>query len=265
MCRYRTYCSYSSGVNSDHARVSVIIVYGIKVIPVALLLFSRGWLNEAPQTRASKTFWAQNTDETVTRLYLGGRPNGALLEKTERKLKSPLRAPRITDQPRSHGSSARYIRDPMTHGYRPGGAYRPFGTIPRKSSRSPRPFLVVSHHTIWTHGHNPSNTSFDPWSPGQLGAGRLHYRLVCIYVVHGKQSRSSSTTNWHLSCGNVFSLVLWRPKPGLRFLYSYSSRNSSRCFPLLSLTSPPRPRFCAEDLPKSCWSILRRGQPSTCY
>ena len=54
------------------------------------------------------------------------------------------------EQPRSHGSSARYIRDPMTQGYRPGGACRSCGTIPRKSSRSPGPFLVVSHYTIWT-------------------------------------------------------------------------------------------------------------------
>ena len=35
--------------------------------------------------------------------------------------------------------------------------------------------------------------------------------------------------------------------------------------PLLSLTSPPRPRFCAEDLLKPCWSTLRRRQPSTCH
>ena len=76
--------------------------------------------------------------------------NGALLKKTERKLKSPLGAHRITEQPRRHGSSARYIRDPMTQGYRPGGACRSCGTIPRKSSRSPGPFLVVSHYTIWT-------------------------------------------------------------------------------------------------------------------
>ena len=74
----------------------------------------------------------------------------SLLKKTERKLKSPLGAHRITEQPRRHGSSARYIRDPMTQGYRPGGACRSCGTIPRKSSRSPGPFLVVSHYTIWT-------------------------------------------------------------------------------------------------------------------
>ena len=45
----------------------------------------------------------------------------AFLEKTERKLKSPLGVPRITEQLRRHGSSARYIRDPTTQSYRPGG------------------------------------------------------------------------------------------------------------------------------------------------
>ena len=122
--------------------------------------------------------------------------------------------------------------------------------IRRKSSRSPGPFLVVPHYTNWTHVHNPSNTSCDPWPPGQLRASRLHYRRVCIYVAHGKQRRSSFATSWYLSCDNIFSIVLWRSKPGLRFLYSYSSRNSSRCSPLLSLTSPPRPRFCAVRPPK---------------
>ena len=89
---------------------------------------------------------------------MGARPNVASLEETERKLKSPLGAPRIMEQPRRHGSSARYIRDPMTQGYRPGGACRSCGTIPRKSCPCPGPFLVVSHYTIWTHGHNPPVT-----------------------------------------------------------------------------------------------------------
>ena len=128
-----------------------------------------------------------------------------LLEKTERKLKSPLWAPRITEQPRRHGSSTRYIRDPMTQGYRPGGACRSCGMIPRKSSRSPGPFLVVSHYTIWTQCHNPSNTSCDPWPPGQLGAGRLPYRRLCTYVAHGKHCRLSSATSKYISCGNIFS------------------------------------------------------------
>ena len=106
-------------------------------------------------------------------------------------------------------------------------------------------FLVIAY---WTHGHNPLHTSCAPWPAGQLGAGRLYYCRVCICGAHGKKRRSPATISWYLSCGNVFSIVLlWRSKPGLRFLYSYSSRNSSRCPPLLSLTSPPRPRFCAED------------------
>ena len=138
---------------------------------------------------------------------MSGRPNGALLEQTERKLKSPFGAPRITEQPWRHGSSARDIRDPMTQGYRPGRGCRSCGTIPKRLSRSPEPFLVVSHYTNWTHGHNPSNTSCDPRPPGQLGAGRLHYRRVCIYVAHGKQRRSSSTTSGYLTCGNIFSAV----------------------------------------------------------
>ena len=52
-----------------------------------------------------------------------------LLEKTERKLKCPLGAPRITEQPRRLGSSAGYIRYPMTQGYRPGEACRSFLTL----------------------------------------------------------------------------------------------------------------------------------------
>ena len=39
------------------------------------------------------------------------------------------------------------------------------------------------------HGHNPSNTSCDPWPPGQLGAGRLPYLRVCICVAHGKHCK----------------------------------------------------------------------------
>ena len=43
-----------------------------------------------------------------------------LIDETERKLESPLGAPLITEQPRRHGSSARYIHGPMTQGCRPG-------------------------------------------------------------------------------------------------------------------------------------------------
>ena len=194
---------------------------------------------------------------------MGGRSNGALLEKTERKLKSPLGARRITEQLRRHGSSARYIRDPMTQGCRPGGTCRSCGTMQRKPTRSPGPFIVVSHYTIWTHSHNLSNTSCDPWPPGQLGAGRLHYRCVCICVAHGQHCRLfSATSSRYLSCGNILPrVVIGRPEPGLP---PCSSRNSSRYGPLLSLISPPRPRFCSADLPNLCWSTLRRRQPSTC-
>ena len=151
----------------------------------------------------------------------------------------------------------------MTQGYWPGGGYRSCGTIPSKSCRSPGPFLVVSHYTIWMHGYNPSSTSCDPWPPGQLGAGRLPYRPVCICTVHGKYCRLWSETSCYLSCGNIFSrVVLGRPEPGLP---PCSSRNSSRYGPLSSLMSPPRPRFCSADLPNSCWSTLRRVQPSICY
>ena len=52
---------------------------------------------------------------------MGGGPNGALVEEKETKQEGPLGAPRITEQPRRHGSSARYIHDPTTQGYRPGG------------------------------------------------------------------------------------------------------------------------------------------------
>ena len=44
------------------------------------------------------------------------------------------------------------------------------------------------------HGYNPSNTSCDPWLRGQLGAGRLPYRRVCICVAHGKYCRLFSGT-----------------------------------------------------------------------
>ena len=128
-------------------------------------------------------------------------------------------------------------------------------------------FLVIPY---WAHRHNPLHTSCAPWPAGQLGAGRLHYRRVCICVAHGKQRKSSYTTSWYLSCGNIFSIVvLWLSKPGFRFVLSYSSRNSSSRSPLLSLTLLPRPRFCAEDLPKPCWSttfymLLSRRKLTKC-
>ena len=113
------------------------------------------------------------------------------------------------------------------------------------------------------HSHNPSNTSCDLCAQGELGAGRLPYRRVCICVVYDKHCRLTSATSRYLSCGNIFSrIVLGRPEPGLP---PCSSRNGNRYGLLLSLISPPRPRFCSADLPNPCWSNLRRGQPSTCY
>ena len=111
--------------------------------------------------------------------------------------------------------------------------------------------------------HNPSNTSCDLCAPGELGAGRLPYRRVCICVAHDKHCRLTPATSWYLSCGNIFSRkVLGRPEPGLP---PCSSTNRTRYGPLLSLISPPRPRFCSADLPNPFWSTLRRGQPSTYY
>ena len=90
-------------------------------------------------------------------------------EETERKAESPLRAPRITEQPRRHGSSARYIHDSMTQGYRPGGRCRSCGTMPTKSPRSPGPFslflvmpfgrTVITLQTLPPEAHGPRASS----------------------------------------------------------------------------------------------------------
>ena len=144
---------------------------------------------------------------------MGGRPNGASLEETGRKLDSPLGVLRITEQPRRHGSSARYIPDPTTQGYRPGGGCRSCGTMPRKSPRSPGPFLVVFRYTIWTHGHNPPHPPYAPWPSGQLGAGIGHGRHVCMCIAHGKQRRSRLRTSWYMYCGNNSVLAVRARSP----------------------------------------------------
>ena len=52
----------------------------------------------------------------------------------------------------------------------------------------------------------------------------------------------------------------------LRMVFSLLFQDTLfRYGPLLSLISPPRPRFCSADLPNPFRSTLRRGQPSTCY
>ena len=179
------------------------------------------------------------------------RPNGVLLEETERKLESPLGAPRITEQQRRHGRSGRYIHDPMTQGYRPGKGCRSSGTMPRKLPRGPGPFLAVSHYTLWPHGHNPPHTFYAPWPSGQLGAGIVHGSRVCMCIAHGKQCRSSFTASWYLSCGNTSILAVRARSP-----FSGSALEPD--------IDPPRPRFCVEVLPKPCWSTLLRGQTPTC-
>ena len=56
-----------------------------------------------------------------------------------------------------------------------------------------------------------------------------------------------------------FSAVLYTPTE----MQLAAAVGTAAGSPLLSLTSPPRPRFCAEDLLKPRWSTLRRPQPST--
>ena len=55
-----------------------------------------------------------------------------------------------------------------------------------KFAAGPGPSLVVPRYTIWTHGHNPSHTSYAPWTLGQLGAGIVHDRRVCMCIAHDK-------------------------------------------------------------------------------
>ena len=113
------------------------------------------------------------------------------------------------------------------------------------------------------HGHNSSNTSCDPWPPGQLGAGRLFYRRVCICVAHGKHCRLFSGR------GDISLVAIYFQKCGgpsqVSVFCTPTAVGTSAGSPLLSLTSPPRQRFCAEDLLKPCWSTLRIGQSSICY
>ena len=181
-------------------------------------------------------------------------------------LKSPLGSSRITEQPRRHGSSARYMRDPMTQGYWPWGACRSCGTIPRKLSRSPGPFLVVSHYSIWIQTtvvtlQIPPVTRGPRASLVQVGCPIA----ACAFAWHMVNTADFGPrlVDISLVCGNIFSrVVLGRPEPGLP---PCSSRNSSMYGPLLSLISPSRPRFCSAVLPNPCWSTLQRGQPSICY
>ena len=133
---------------------------------------------------------------------------------------------------------------------------------PRKSPRSPRSLLVDSSYAIWTHGHNPPHNSCGSWSSAWLGAGIYHARHVCMCIAHSKERRSRFTTSWYIFCGNNSVLGIRARSPFSVLLQQLEQQHV--CPPLLSLTSLPRPRFCAEDLPKLYWSTLLRGQPSTC-
>ena len=68
-------------------------------------------------------------------------------------MKSPLGAHRITEQPRRHDSSVKYIRDPMTQGYQPGGGLWVMWHVAKEIVSEPRtvpPCFSIYH---LDHGH----------------------------------------------------------------------------------------------------------------
>ena len=68
------------------------------------------------------------------------------------------------EQPRRHDSSAMYtVHIILRLRATASGDCKSCGKVPRKSPRSPGPFLVVSPYTIWMHGHNPPHTSCAPY------------------------------------------------------------------------------------------------------
>ena len=83
---------------------------------------------------------------------MGWRPNRALLEEIERKLESLLGAPLITEQPRRHGSFARYMHNPMTQGYCRGGGV--VGHVARcqrsRLGTQDRSSLFLYHSGAWS-------------------------------------------------------------------------------------------------------------------
>ena len=141
---------------------------------------------------------------------------------TERKLKSPPGAPRIVEKPRRHSSSARCVRDPMIRAIAlevvEHVVWREESRLGAQNRSSL--FLIIPY---WTHGHNLLHTSCAPWPAGQLGAGRLHYRRV------NDADPASRQVGISLVWKYIFYSFFLRSKPGLRFVSSYSSRNSSRC------------------------------------
>ena len=59
-------------------------------------------------------------------------------------MESPLGAPRITEQPRRHGSSARYVHDHMAQGYRLRAVVVNGAQVPKTVFSSPGTILVIS-------------------------------------------------------------------------------------------------------------------------
>ena len=105
-----------------------------------------------------------------------------LLSGKQRKLQSPLGAPRITEQPRSQASSERYIHDPMTQGYRPGGwgvghVARCQGSCFGAQDRSSLFLVIPFWRTIITLPHPPV-THGPRSSKVQVSA----MQGTCIYV-----------------------------------------------------------------------------------
>ena len=144
------------------------------------------------------------------------------------RTRGPLRAPRITEQPRRQASSARFIHDPMTQGYRPGGGCTSCGTVPRKLLWSPGSFLVVSSQTILGHDHNPPHppVAHGP-RPSKVQVSAMQGRCTCSYLM----VNNADPVSPQVGISFVAKVMFGWSEPGLRFLYSNSSRiSSSMCF-----------------------------------
>ncbi|CAM9777756.1 unnamed protein product [Ascophyllum nodosum] len=60
----------------------------------------------------------------------------------------------------------------------------------------------------------------DPWPPGQLGAGRLHYRRVCICVADMVNTADKSQRQVHISLVAIYFRYFWRRRRAARSLTS---------------------------------------------
>ena len=64
-------------------------------------------------------------------------------------------------------------------------------------------------------------------------------------------ANNADTASRQVDISLVAIVLFWRSEPGFRFLYSYSSRDTSRCPPLLSLTSLPETAVLRKRPPKT--------------